>query len=159
MNRNYLQHGGDMPVYRGMPYQYGNGLGNILMRFGRFIFPFLAPIATAAATKFVTTTSDNLKEGKTLKESAKEAIGPTVSGVVSTTSQQVLDKINQKGSGRKRRRATRKKRNSRKTKRVAKTQTGGRKRRVYKGTRKRRHSQASNTHSTAKKLRFLNNNF
>lgn len=98
---SYLHHyqvGSGMPVFRGADYQYGNGLGNILRSVGRFLLPLL----TGAASQFISSTAEGLNRGQTFKESAKQSIGPTLSGTVGALGTSIQQRL-QKGSGRKRR--------------------------------------------------------
>ena len=111
------QSGGALPVFRGTPIQGGQGLGDIFRSVARFLLPIVAPILGSVASKFVTTTSEGLNQGHSFRESAKGAIGPTLSAGLSSASEQVMNRISgQSGSGRKRKAAPKKKKNAKKSK-------------------------------------------
>ena len=80
---SYIEHyraqvGGKLPVFRGSPFQRGEGLGDIF----RAVLRFLLPVASTAATTFIKGTADELNQGATLKDAAKGALGDTLrSGV------------------------------------------------------------------------------
>lgn len=103
LGKSYFEHythqrGGAFPVFRGgIGYQEGKGLSEIL----KTASEFLLPIAATAAQKFVESTSESLGKGKSLSHSTKGALKPTLMSAVDT----IGDKIFQKGSGRKRKRA------------------------------------------------------
>ena len=142
------QIGGALPVFRGAPDQYGDGLGDIL----KGVFRFLLPIATSAASKFITTTSKNLDTGHTLKEAAKAAILPTVGEAIFAGGKEALARhrgmqsadqniqlwqpgkvVDQTGKGRKsrkRRKTTTK--GKRKPRKAPKKTTSRKRKRVYK---------------------------
>ena len=158
------QIGGALPVFRGAD-QYGDGLGDIL----KGVFRFLLPIATSAASKFITTTSKNLDTGHTLKEAAKAAILPTVGEAIWSTGKEALarhrgmqsadqnvhvwkpEKIaDQTGKGRKsrKRRRTPSTKGKRKPRKSPKKPTSRKRKRVYK-----------RKASAAKRIRILPTNF
>lgn len=89
---------GGQHVFRGMKYQYGNGLGDILRGIGRFLFPILAPIASRAASSFITNASDNLASGKTLKEAALGSLKPMLSDTIEQA-KDTISKRMQSGCG------------------------------------------------------------
>ena len=147
--RHYCnQCGGSFPVFRGLPHQTGSGLGDILRAVGRFVLPIFAP----AASRFITSAAEGIKEGQTLKESAKRAVGPALSSALDSAGAHLTRKMS--GSGRKRRRA-----NTAHTsaKRARTTQTGlgksrRRRRKVYKRKPKK-------GHRTLKHARLISANF
>lgn len=123
----YLQHyqrGAGLPVFQGSEFQYGAGLGNVLGSIARWFIPFITPIASRAASKFITTTSDNLSSGKSLRDSAKGALGPSLSEALDATTSSIQNRM-QTGHGKRKR-----KRNS-KSKKVA-SAPAKKRRRVYK---------------------------
>lgn len=98
--QTYLNHyigaqsgSGAYPVFRGSPYQSGQGLGDILRSIGRF----LLPIATTAASAFIDTASGALSEGKSLKEASTYALRPTLKRTLESVGERI-----QSGSGRRR---------------------------------------------------------
>lgn len=100
----YCQHyrrqlGGSFPVFAGIRYQQGNGLGDFFRSVGRFFLP----IATNVAKQFITTTASGLSEGQMLKDAAKSAIAPTIAQGLSSIVEQAAAR-HQKGQGRRRRR-------------------------------------------------------
>lgn len=102
-----LQRGGAFPVFRGAPYQYGNGLSEVLRDAGKF----LVPLASTAAQKFLESAASELAENKDAKLSsaAKKALKPTLEATAGKIAEQILGaKNSQKGSGKRRRRRARK---------------------------------------------------
>ena len=99
---------GSLPVFRGDPIQQGKGLGDILRAVARFLIPIVSPIFGSAASKFITTTSDGINQGKSLKDSAKAAVSPTLSAGLSAAGDVAMERLGGKqgGSGRKRRKRT-----------------------------------------------------
>ena len=157
------QIGGALPVFRGSSNQYGDGLGDIL----KGVFRFLLPIATSAASKFISTTSKNLDTGHTLKEAAKAAILPTVGEAIFTGGKEALARhrgmqsadqnvqvwkpekdVNQTGKGHKSRKR-RKPAAKRKPRKKATKPAGRKRKRVYK----------RKTSTAAKRTRILPTNF
>ncbi len=96
---------GGIPVFRGDAVQQGKGLGDILKAVARFLIPIVSPIFGSAASSFITSTSSGINEGKSLKESAKAAISPTLSAGLSAAGDVAMARLGGKqgGSGRKRR--------------------------------------------------------
>ena len=96
---------GGIPVFRGDAVQQGKGLGDILKAVARFLIPIVSPIFGSAASRFISSTSDGLHEGKSLKDSAKAAISPTLSAGLSAAGDVAMARFGGKqgGSGRKRR--------------------------------------------------------
>ena len=136
--------------------QYGEGLGDIL----RGVFRFLLPIATSAASKFITNTSSGLDSGYSLGHAAKVAFLPTLGETVLNVAKEGLARARGMDSaetqmtgkghkGRKRRRVS-KKRSSRKSKsnKVAGQKKQRKRKRVYKGK-----------STKAKRIRLLSTNF
>lgn len=123
------------PVFRGSNYQSGAGIGNIFRSIARFFLPIIAPVAST----FIRSAAGGLEEGKTLKEAAKSAIGPSLRQAGEATTSQILSRV-QGGSGRRRRKrivgAARKARAGVRRKTIARGRKRGR--RVYKGKPKRR---------------------
>ena len=72
------QVGGDMPVFHGAKYQRGHGLGSMLSGlFRRIVLPFLknnGKTIAANALKTGMEVADDVLEGKSLKDSAKNRI-------------------------------------------------------------------------------------
>ena len=95
---------GGIPVFRGDVVQQGKGLGDILRAVARFLIPIVSPIFGSAASSFITNTSSGINEGKSLKDSAKAAISPTLSAGLSAAGDVAMARLGrQGGSGRKRR--------------------------------------------------------
>lgn len=84
---NLLQQGGSLPVYTGIPYQRGAGIGSFLRGLFRTIWPTVKKVGLAAGKEALQAgseaTRDYLNEGtdfKTaLKRRGKQALGRTVS--------------------------------------------------------------------------------
>ena len=96
---HYTQTGrGQLPAFQGTLYQEGAGLGDILRSFFRTVFPIVAP----AASSFLGSALTGWNQGKSLKDAAVGAIRPAATMLVDATAQ----KLAQKGSGRKRKRAS-----------------------------------------------------
>ena len=98
MYQLYLKHysgqcGGGFPAYRGTTFQHGERLGDILKADWRFI----APIASSASASFVKDTSTALSNGKSLKDSAKQAILPAARSGIDRTIERITT-----GKGRRR---------------------------------------------------------
>ncbi len=153
--RHYLgQRGGALAAFHWARNQNGEGLGDILRAIGRWFQPALreiAPIAKSGLSSFIKSTSTAMDEGKSLQEAAKGALAPTMSNVLSSAGERVMSRLkgDQTGSGRKRRRHSKRKA----TRKVKGAQSGsGRRRRVYKGKRVAKKARS-------KKIRFLNANF
>jgi len=108
MFRGPAQYGGYISVYAGSPYQYGNGLGDILRGIGRFLFPIIAPIASRAASSFISSTAGGLEEGKSFKDSALAAIKPTISNTLESAKDQVMKRVQGGGRVYKRRKTSKK---------------------------------------------------
>ena len=143
--RSQMGHG--LPVFQGTSYQYGAGLGDVLRGLFRTVFPFLAPIATRAATGFISNTAQRLESGSTLKDAARGALGPTLEGVADTTAEQIARRI-QRGSGRSaKRRVTHARKLGRR---------GAGQKRVYKGV-KRYRKPTKTRQSKRRKLPFKSN--
>ena len=122
---HYTQTGrGQLPAFQGTLYQEGAGLGDILRSFFRTVFPIVAP----AASSFLGSALSGWNQGKSLKDAAVGAIRPAATMLVDATAQ----KLAQKGSGRKR------KRKSPKRKTPAKKRKPSPKTRVYKRAKKPR---------------------
>ena len=110
--------------------------------------PIVAPILGFVASSFVTKTSEELKQGYSFRESAKGAIGPTVSAGFASASEQVMNRISgQSGSGRKRKADPKKKRKTAKKSKWAKG--------VFKGTKSKKKSKKNKKNS----FRVLPTNF
>jgi hypothetical protein len=93
------QYGGGMPVvYGGLKYQSGEGLGDVLRGIGRFILPIIAPLASRAATSFISNTSRNLAEGQSWKQASKNSLSPMIDDTIDET-KQVVRKRMQSGGG------------------------------------------------------------
>lgn len=114
---------GSIPVYSGAEFQYGAGFADILRSVWRYVVPIFAPVAAGAASKFITSTAQSLNEGHSLRDATRNAFKPTLSDAITNSGQALVNKLNQSGNGRKRKRTTRKAKTSRP--------------RVYKGAGKR----------------------
>lgn len=116
----FLQHylnqrgGGQYQVFRGYPVQYGTGIGDIFRSIGRFLLPIFA----SGAKTFIQSTAGGLEHGQTLKEAARSAIAPTLSGAVGDLSSGVVSKL--AGRGRKRKSRSKAKSKSAKRRKVYK---------------------------------------
>ena len=100
----YYQFGFGLPVFHGQ--QCGSGLGDVLLGVYRTVTPFLAPILAKAGRSFISNAHAGLESGKSLKEAAKGAIGPTFLDTAEETGGQIgsrLDSMLQKGRGRRKR--------------------------------------------------------
>jgi len=97
-NNNNLQWGG-YNVFRGIPYQRGNGLGSVLRSFMRYLIPFGKQIGSALGKQGLESSNrviSNVLEGKDLKESL---VDEGKSGLKNLL-QKAADNIdNQKGKG------------------------------------------------------------
>lgn len=136
--RAYAQHyqtgGGILPAFQGAAFQDGAGIGDVL----RSIFQAIFPIVASGASSFIRGTADGLSQGRSLGEAAKAAIGPTASDVAG----QAVQRLVQRGAGRKRRKIKRR--------RISKKTTGVKhKRRVF----KRKHKV---TKKSAKRVKLTN---
>ena len=90
--------GGIEPVYDGYPYQHGHGFGDVLGRIFKFAVPILRKVAPHAV-RFGTNIADDVfnkgeKFGETLKKRGLEAL--------SDTAEDVLQHLQQQGTGIKR---------------------------------------------------------
>ena len=98
------QRGGNVPVFKGARYQYGDGLGTIFRGFLRSVIPIVAPVAALAAAHFAFETISGLRQGKKLSAAARAALKPAgetlVTGALATLNPPKT--FGQKGSGRKR---------------------------------------------------------
>lgn len=105
------QRGGAFPVFRGAPFQYGDGLGEILRSTSKYI----VPLATTAAKAFLESASSEIDKNKNQKLStvAKRALKPTLEAAAGKLAEQLTKEPgDQTGSGK--RRGRRKKRGARK---------------------------------------------
>lgn len=91
-----------LPVLQGYGYQRGSGLGDILRGVIRSVIPFLAPIASRAASGFISNTARGLHSGQSLKDAAKGALRPTAEGAVEAVAEEVGKRFLQRGHGHKR---------------------------------------------------------
>ena len=64
----------DIRVYMGSPKQYGQGIGDLLGRFGRWF----APLALKVGKTLFKSSSDALKDGSSIGDSFKSALKPTL---------------------------------------------------------------------------------
>jgi hypothetical protein len=67
------QAGGALRHYEGAASMRGYGIGSWFLNIFRRAVPIIAPIAKAAATRFVTSTRRNLDEGRPLGEALKQS--------------------------------------------------------------------------------------
>ena len=102
LHNAYLQHyknqaGGKFPVFRGTPYQRGEGLGDIF----RAVLRFLAPVASSAATTFIKNAASRMETGEEVQDAAKGALKPALfSGIARGVARAVT------GKGKRRKRRT-----------------------------------------------------
>ena len=98
------QRGGSIPVFKGAPYQYGDGLGTLFRGFLRSAIPIIAPVAALTAARFAAETISGLRQGKKLSAAAGAALKPAgetlLTGALATLNPPKT--IGQTGSGRKR---------------------------------------------------------
>ena len=132
------QRGGAIPVFRGKPYQYGNGLGAIFQSIFRTVFPIVAPILGLTAARFASETIGGIQKGKRFGDAAKAALKPAgetlLTGALKSLNPPMsMDETSsdQSGSGRKRK------------------SSGG----VYKASKKRRRSKSRKHKSKKSKSR------
>ncbi|KAF0094188.1 MAG: hypothetical protein FD144_5945, partial [Rhodospirillaceae bacterium] len=100
---NYYQHGGQLPVFRGMRDQYGAGLGSFFGRIARGVWDFLRPAVSAGTTSFIANTAQGLTEGKSIRDSARTGLSASVGSAIRGIGDESQRRI-QGGSGRRRRR-------------------------------------------------------
>lgn len=112
--------GGDFPVYVGSVRQRGHGIGDIFRSIWRFFSPAvksLAPHALRAGANIV----EDVSSGKTWKDSAFKHVPTVVKQIPDAISSVVASREAQSGSGFRRRRIVKRKRESkRKSKKRAK---------------------------------------
>lgn len=87
------------PVFRGAPYQYGNGIGDIFKSIGRFLLPILM----TTARSFAQHTMKGMEEGQTFQDAAKHALKPTAALAAVDVGERLMNKITS-GGGRSRKR-------------------------------------------------------
>jgi len=101
--------GGDFPVYVGRARQRGHGIGDIFKKIWQFLLPAIksiAPHALRAGANIV----EDVSSGKSWKDSTIKH-GPSVlKQIPNAISAGVASRNNQSGSGRRRKRATKKRR-------------------------------------------------
>lgn len=131
----HYQRGRGFPVFKGTD-QYGRGLGDILKSIARFVLPIFAP----AASRFITSAAGGLNEGRSLKDSAKEALKPALGEALNATTSGIMSRFS--GRGLKRKRSTRKRKAP--AKRVYKG-AGKRTARKFKALGKRRSTKKANS--------------
>lgn len=103
------QRGGSFPVFRGSPYQYGEGLGEVLRGTGKY----LLPLVTTAAKTFLESASSEMGKDKSMKLSAaaKKALKPTFEATAGKIAEQIVGgDSDQAGSGKRRKRGRKGKR-------------------------------------------------
>ena len=145
----YLQHycqqvGGSFPVFRGQPYQTGAGLGDILRAVGRWVLPIFAPMAS----RFISSTADGMREGHTLKDSAKSAIVPSLSTGIDAAGSELKRRMKGSGKRKSQRRINRRKR----TRRIQ--SIGTKRQKLYKAKPKRK---SKSLVHRRKRVRFISN--
>ena len=77
-------------------YQYGQGLGDVLLGIVRYISrvtQFLKPVAMNGIQTFFKPGSKAIKEGATVKDVIKSTLKPTVGAVLGATVDQVANKL------------------------------------------------------------------
>jgi hypothetical protein len=95
------QAGGSLPYYKGAASMKGYGFGSWFMNLFRRAIPIVAPIAKAAATRFVSSARQNLEQGRSLGESLKRGAVDAGSDALAEGVQVVKKKM--RGEGMKRR--------------------------------------------------------
>ena len=113
--RAYTQHytatqsgSGILPAFEGSVYQDGSGLGDVL----RSVFRAVFPIISSGASTFLRGAAEGLGQGKTLGDAAKGALAPTAQDIVG----HAVNRITQKGGGRRKRRVYKRKHQTKPTK-------------------------------------------
>lgn len=98
-NKYYLDQANGFPVFRGVQFQIGNGLGNVFRRFMSWAIPYFKeyalPVAKNIGKEIISSAAsvaNDAIEGKDIKESAKEKLKTS------------FDKLTQRGKGIKRKR-------------------------------------------------------
>ena len=66
------QAGGSLPYYKGAASMRGYGFGSWFMNLFRRAIPIVAPIAKAAASRFISSAQQNLEQGRSLGDSLKQ---------------------------------------------------------------------------------------
>ena len=90
------QYGGRLrPAFQGFVYQDGNGLGDV----HRIVFRTIFPIINTGATTFLRGAAEGLRQGNSIGEAVKGAIGPAAQVLVGQTVSLVV----QRGRGKRRR--------------------------------------------------------
>ena len=79
----------------------------------RHVIPIFAPVATSAATRFISSAASGLTQGQSLKDAALSAIKPTLTEAITNTGQAIANKVSQSGKGRKRKRKSKKSKSKR----------------------------------------------
>ena len=98
------QAGGALRHYEGAASMRGYGIGSWFLNIFRRAVPIIAPIAKAAATRFVTSTRRNLDEGRPIGEALKQSAMDAGADAVA----EGVDVVKKKMQGGGRRRSTRK---------------------------------------------------
>jgi len=147
-----VQHGGELPVFRGGPYflaQQGAGFGDVLKN----IFKTVFPVALHGLSSFLGETLRARDQGSSWKDAAKSAIPATAHTVVNQAASQ-LNSL-QKGSGKRRKGRARRRRGKgiRIGKKAKKTPTQHKRprrkrKRVYKDVVKRARRTTFSSHQT-----------
>ena len=119
LHNAYFQHyknqvGGKFPVFRGTPFQRGEGLGDIF----RAVLRFLAPVAASAGTTFIKNAASRMEHGEEVQDAAKGALKPALfSGIARGIARAVTGKGKRRkrqaitlGDGRRKTRRTKKRR-------------------------------------------------
>ena len=127
---NYYQHGGAIPVFHGYE-QYGGGIGNFLGRLARGVWDFIRPAAISAGTSAISTAAQGIAEGKSLKDTARSALGASVGSAIRGVGEEAQRRV-QSGGRRRKRKGARSKRKVGRKATHRKTKSG----RVYKRRRK-----------------------
>lgn len=90
------QHGGSYPVFAGLRYQRGNGIGDFLKGLARDVIP----VALRGAAEFSEHVSEKLADGVSFKEAAKGSIAPTLASVIEKAAASLASKSSkQTGNG------------------------------------------------------------
>jgi hypothetical protein len=101
------QAGGSIPYYKGAASMRGYGFGSWFMNLFRraipIVAPIVAPIAKAAATRFITSTRQNLEQGRSVGDALKQGAVDAGTGALAEGVQVVKRKM--RGEGAKKRKA------------------------------------------------------
>jgi hypothetical protein len=103
------QAGGSLPYYKGAASMRGYGFGSWFMNLFRRAIPIVAPIAKAAATRFIQSAQQNLQQGQSLGDALKQGAIDAGRGALADGTEVVKKKM--RGQGAKKRKAVNPKQN------------------------------------------------